>query len=197
VGMPGDKIILAPALNFNPLANSDGKFTKLQDSRLENDEVEDTFEEHIHDNNDVKQNWLSKREIVIPRGYIWIEGDNPQNSSDSRYYGPIPIGLIRSRAILRVFPITDMKLFIWAASHQLEIVVVLIDLSTQNKTIFKPIKFLYFLAAFCHNDLFGVTINGSIVRKKNMPILKFLPARKPNARCPSSYNNPDKLEYCF
>jgi hypothetical protein len=110
--MPGDKIILAPALNFNPLANSDGKFTKLQDSRLENDEVEDTFEEHIHDNNDVKQNWLSKREIVIPRGYIWIEGDNPQNSSDSRYYGPIPIGLIRSRAILRVFPITDMKLFI-------------------------------------------------------------------------------------
>jgi inner membrane protease subunit 1 len=45
---------------------------------------------------------------TIPRGYIWIEGDNEQNSIDSRTYGPIPMGLVRGRALLRIWPFTDI-----------------------------------------------------------------------------------------
>jgi len=48
-------------------------------------------------------------EIIIPPGHVWIEGDNTKNSSDSRYYGPVPIGLIKSRVILRVWPVGQIR----------------------------------------------------------------------------------------
>ena len=38
----------------------------------------------------------------IPRGHIWIEGDNKSVSLDSREYGPVPYGLIKSRLMFRV-----------------------------------------------------------------------------------------------
>lgn len=44
---------------------------------------------------------------VIPRGHVWLEGDNRSNSSDSRTYGPVPKGLIRSRAIFKIWPPSD------------------------------------------------------------------------------------------
>ncbi|XP_067635935.1 mitochondrial inner membrane protease subunit 1 [Eurosta solidaginis] len=44
----------------------------------------------------------------VPRGFIWIEGDNSANSSDSRYYGPIPIGLVKSRVVCRLWPLNEM-----------------------------------------------------------------------------------------
>lgn len=45
----------------------------------------------------------------VPRGCVWIEGDNKANSSDSRYYGPIPVGLIRSRVVCRIWPLTELS----------------------------------------------------------------------------------------
>ncbi|KOB64975.1 putative IMP1 inner mitochondrial membrane peptidase-like protein [Operophtera brumata] len=44
------------------------------------------------------------RSHVVPRGHVWLEGDNSSNSADSRIYGPVPEGLIRSRVICRVWP---------------------------------------------------------------------------------------------
>ncbi|KAH8420192.1 hypothetical protein KR009_007075 [Drosophila setifemur] len=44
----------------------------------------------------------------VPRGHVWIEGDNKGNSSDSRYYGPIPVGLIRSRVLCRIWPLSEL-----------------------------------------------------------------------------------------
>jgi inner membrane protease subunit 1 len=35
-------------------------------------------------------------------GHVWLEGDNLQNSTDSRYYGPIPYGLVRGRIFFKV-----------------------------------------------------------------------------------------------
>lgn len=45
------------------------------------------------------------RSHVVPRGHVWLEGDNSSNSSDSRIYGPVPEGLIRSRVVCRVWPL--------------------------------------------------------------------------------------------
>ncbi|KAF7991634.1 hypothetical protein HCN44_010435 [Aphidius gifuensis] len=47
---------------------------------------------------------------VVPKGHIWLEGDNNSNSADSRLYGPIPEGLVRSRAICKVWPFRDITL---------------------------------------------------------------------------------------
>ncbi|CAJ1936287.1 unnamed protein product [Cylindrotheca closterium] len=43
--------------------------------------------------------------LVVPDGHLWIEGDNPWNSSDSRNYGPIPASLIVGRVLVRLWPV--------------------------------------------------------------------------------------------
>lgn len=37
------------------------------------------------------------REVVVPQGHVWIEGDDHYNSDDSNIYGPVPRALIESR----------------------------------------------------------------------------------------------------
>lgn len=48
---------------------------------------------------------------IIPRGYVWLEGDNWSNSTDSRIYGAVPMGLIRSKAVCRIWPLKDVQMF--------------------------------------------------------------------------------------
>ncbi|XP_069902232.1 mitochondrial inner membrane protease subunit 1 isoform X3 [Globicephala melas] len=43
-----------------------------------------------------------KSHSYVPTGHVWLEGDNLQNSTDSRYYGPVPYGLIRGRIFFKV-----------------------------------------------------------------------------------------------
>lgn len=38
----------------------------------------------------------------IPKGHVWIEGDNAARSHDSRDFGPVPFGLIRGKAVCKV-----------------------------------------------------------------------------------------------
>lgn len=46
--------------------------------------------------------YFHENEIQIPKGHVWLTGDNRGNSHDSRDYGPVPIGLIFGNPILRV-----------------------------------------------------------------------------------------------
>ncbi|KAG5898624.1 hypothetical protein JTB14_020999 [Gonioctena quinquepunctata] len=48
---------------------------------------------------------------IVPGGHVWLEGDNSSNSSDSRVYGPVPQGLIKSRAFCKVWPLKDFSVF--------------------------------------------------------------------------------------
>ena len=52
-----------------------------------------------------------QRLLVIPDGYLWLEGDNPLNSSDSRDYGPVPTQLVIGRVLLRLWPIRGRAWF--------------------------------------------------------------------------------------
>ena len=40
--------------------------------------------------------------VQVPRGHVWLEGDNPLNSTDSRQYGPVPWALLQGRALVKV-----------------------------------------------------------------------------------------------
>eukprot|EP01002_Notosolenus_urceolatus_P014276 NODE_5617_length_690_cov_2.472699_g4747_i0.p3 GENE.NODE_5617_length_690_cov_2.472699_g4747_i0~~NODE_5617_length_690_cov_2.472699_g4747_i0.p3 ORF type:complete len:87 (-),score=18.33 NODE_5617_length_690_cov_2.472699_g4747_i0:376-636(-) len=38
---------------------------------------------------------LSDSAAPVPPGHVWIEGDNARHSEDSRFFGPVPVNLIR------------------------------------------------------------------------------------------------------
>ena len=40
--------------------------------------------------------------MQVPKGHVWLEGDNQFNSNDSRHYGPIPAGLLTRRVFFKV-----------------------------------------------------------------------------------------------
>ena len=48
----------------------------------------------------------------VPQGHVWLEGDNLNNSLDSRNFGPVPIGLVSSVVKMKInFKEMNLKLF--------------------------------------------------------------------------------------
>ena len=54
---------------------------------------------------------LPERGLAVKRlrelrtdGTVWIEGDNPAGSTDSRQLGPVAAGAVRGRVLARVWP---------------------------------------------------------------------------------------------
>jgi signal peptidase I len=50
----------------------------------------------------------SGRMVTVPDGHVWLEGDNPANSSDSRSYGALPVALVQGRVVARVWPLRGL-----------------------------------------------------------------------------------------
>jgi signal peptidase I len=44
------------------------------------------------------------REIEVPRGHVYVLGDNRGSSDDSRFWGPIPDEWVRDRVVARYWP---------------------------------------------------------------------------------------------
>ncbi|XP_057493457.1 mitochondrial ATP-independent inner membrane protease subunit 1a-like [Actinidia eriantha] len=42
--------------------------------------------------------------VVVPKGHVWIEGDNIYDSNDSRKFGAVPCGLIQGKVFWRIWP---------------------------------------------------------------------------------------------
>ncbi|MBA0603071.1 hypothetical protein Gorai_003230 [Gossypium raimondii] len=40
--------------------------------------------------------------MFVPKGHVWIQGDNLYVSRDSRHFGPLPYGLIEGKVFMRV-----------------------------------------------------------------------------------------------
>ncbi|KAK4137572.1 LexA/Signal peptidase, partial [Trichocladium antarcticum] len=53
--------------------------------------------------------WGPGSMIQVPKGHCWIVGDNLIASRDSRYFGPVPLGLIRGKVIATMRPFSEFK----------------------------------------------------------------------------------------
>eukprot|EP01095_Lingulamoeba_sp_RSL-Kostka_P015698 TRINITY_DN7319_c4_g1_i1.p1 TRINITY_DN7319_c4_g1~~TRINITY_DN7319_c4_g1_i1.p1 ORF type:complete len:167 (-),score=31.63 TRINITY_DN7319_c4_g1_i1:196-696(-) len=49
-----------------------------------------------------------KKQLTVPWSKVWVEGDNADSSTDSRYYGPVPLSLIKGIVTYRIFPFSKM-----------------------------------------------------------------------------------------
>ncbi|XP_028786627.1 mitochondrial inner membrane protease subunit 1 [Neltuma alba] len=43
--------------------------------------------------------------IVVPKGHVWVQGDNIYNSRDSRQFGSVPYGLLYAKVFWRLWPL--------------------------------------------------------------------------------------------
>jgi hypothetical protein len=50
-----------------------------------------------------QKNW--NRTLVVPPGHVWLEGDCPLLSIDSRHVGPIPMEWVRGKLVTRLWPL--------------------------------------------------------------------------------------------
>ena len=48
-------------------------------------------------------------EVEIPKGHVWIEGDNKENSKDSRHFGPISLALVQGIVRYRIYPFDKLN----------------------------------------------------------------------------------------
>ncbi|MCO5575033.1 hypothetical protein L7F22_028830 [Adiantum nelumboides] len=51
------------------------------------------------------------KQVLVPKGHVWLQGDNPSNSRDSRHYGPVPYALLQGKVCLRIWPPSKWEKF--------------------------------------------------------------------------------------
>ncbi len=49
--------------------------------------------------------------VVVPQDHIYVLGDNRNHSSDSRQIGPVPLGNIQGRVIMRFLPFAKITFY--------------------------------------------------------------------------------------
>jgi nickel-type superoxide dismutase maturation protease len=52
---------------------------------------------------------MVKRAVRISGDELWVEGDDPSGSTDSRTFGAVPIGLVRGRVRLVWWPASRVR----------------------------------------------------------------------------------------
>ena len=45
-----------------------------------------------------------RKRLVVPPGHVWLAGDNPAKSTDSRAYGAVPLALVEGRVAWTIWP---------------------------------------------------------------------------------------------
>lgn len=44
------------------------------------------------------------RVVIVPKGHVWIQGDNLERSSDSRAFGPVPYAMVEAKLVFQCWP---------------------------------------------------------------------------------------------
>jgi signal peptidase I len=84
-----------------------GETVMIRDKDLYIDGVRQEEPYAIHVDPRVLPRQISQRDnfgpFVVPEGHIFMMGDNRDNSHDSRFWGPLPVALVKGKAAVRYF----------------------------------------------------------------------------------------------
>lgn len=83
IGMPGDFVVRDPHLSRTVGGMPIGKLSTSEEEREEPEMIE------------------------VPPGHVWVAGDNLSWSRDSRFYGPLPMGMILGKVVMHSHPNSD------------------------------------------------------------------------------------------
>ncbi|VDB97034.1 unnamed protein product [Peniophora sp. CBMAI 1063] len=59
-----------------------------------------------------------KKEVTIPLGHCWIEGDRSMDSEDSNSIGPIPVALVEAKMVTILLPLDRAHAWLRGGAHQ-------------------------------------------------------------------------------
>jgi signal peptidase I len=84
-----------------------GQTVMIRDKQLYVDGVQQVEPYVIHIDPRILPREISQRDnfgpFTVPKDYLFMMGDNRDNSHDSRFWGPLAIGLIKGKAAVRYF----------------------------------------------------------------------------------------------
>ena len=66
---------------------------------------------NAYDGDDMIQSMQALTEVTVPKGCVFVMGDNRNHSSDSRVIGPVSTDRIVGEAVLRFWPFNNMSTF--------------------------------------------------------------------------------------
>ena len=103
IGLPGDTVQLFGeyAKAYHDLNEYDESCGVPRDERYSVPFCDEEAAKQRSQNN----NSIYQMTIIVPPHHVWVEGDNPLYSTDSRHFGPLPISSLRGRVALRLWPI--------------------------------------------------------------------------------------------
>jgi signal peptidase I len=52
---------------------------------------------------------LTEESLTVPKGMVFVLGDNPGSSFDSRYSGPVPLHALKAKAVIVLWPLGHLK----------------------------------------------------------------------------------------
>lgn len=112
--MRGDVVIFNPPINgreeelfIKRIIAVSGDCFEIKDNKLYLNGVA-VIEDHVNINKTNRKEFkLLKGEV--PKGYVFVLGDNRDNSNDSRVFGFVPIKNLKGKALTKVWPIGGIK----------------------------------------------------------------------------------------